>query len=164
MGLKTRIYRIQHRVLHLIATTRRFLPHYTLALNHVLNTIHIEWKRNGSGTQTIGSVRNCFINWCIVIPFFDVMEDLYYIPSCIAFGFAFARALCKQACDPLFIPPECTSQCRRILNYARLSAHVSCLRPLSTTKEMPKHVTMGINIQWCYVWWYNVILKQVDIS
>ena len=112
---------------HLIATTR-FLPHYTLVLNHVLYTIYTgrtKAKRKWNSNHRVSAQ---LFRELMLILFFNITKISHYISTCIAFGFAFARVLCEQACDPLFITQNIHRQCRRILNYARLSAHLSYFR------------------------------------
>ena len=101
MSVKIRIYRAEHRALtsHCYSAIPSAL--HTLALNHVLHSIHTERKRNASGTQRLGSVRNCLVNLCTVIPLFNVMG--FHVPFRLA-SFPVSHSLVHYVnvlCSPL---------------------------------------------------------------
>ena len=110
----------------------------------------VERKRNGSGTQTIGSVRNCFVNWCWFC--FSTLRKFHITFRLASLSVSRSLAFCVNRPAIPCSYPEYTPA---------VSSDIKLCSPLRTsfllprtTKEMPKHVTMGFNRQWCYVWCY----------
>ena len=137
MDPKTRIHRTEHSYNTLPSAL------HTLVMNHVLYTIHTGRKWNGSGTQTIGPVRNSFVNWCWVRfqverkrnsnhrasaqLFCELMlskvsrsREFHVTFQLASFSVSLSLAICvNKPAIPRSSPWNVHRQCRRILNYAR---------------------------------------------